>query len=352
MGKLKLHEATQHTAPFRCRFCNSFFTILKFYKIHLRLHVQHAQKFKQNNSRVPDNNNHHHHVKTTSSSTTTTTTATTTTNNGNDNDTIDNLHHNYKQSKQSGSKNDNFYTPNAAPAVVLPPSSTATATTTIKPSSQAAAVQSYNHGLLAHLYGSTQKSPLTCKYCNKSFGKFSILRKHEMLHKMNNFKIASEIEVDPVATLYNNNSKRLSSGSSSALTLTPSLLSNLNKLATLKSNESGNDGSAASAGGGAKPAILININTNDSAPKPDAAKKSQEMPLNSNSGLMISSVSSVGKSYFDDLEKQRLASNATVFIQNGKKAVSLADLQCPICKKIVSQPFSLKVHLRTHTLEK
>ena len=86
---------------------------------------------------------------------------------------------------------------------------------------------------------------------------------------------------------------------------------------------------------------------------------------------MISSVASVDKNYFETMEKIRknsilnsnnnnnnvnnnsnLPSNATVLIQNGKKAVSLADLQCPICKKIVSQPFSLKVHLRTHTLEK
>jgi len=248
----------------------------------------------------------------------------------------------------------------------------------------AMAVQNLSdEGLLSHLHGSTQK-PLNCKYCDKSFGKFSMLRKHEMLHKMNNFgKHAPESEYIPLSdtpppstvaipstTLSNYNVKKSqpsSNSSSSALTLTPSLLSNLNKLAHLKSTENLD---------GKKPAILININTNDSSstPKVDTAKKSQEMPLNSNSGLMISSVASVDKNYFETMEKLRrnsilnsninnnnnnnvnnnsnLPSNATVLIQNGKKAVSLADLQCPICKKIVSQPFSLKVHLRTHTLEK
>lgn len=249
----------------------------------------------------------------------------------------------------------------------------------------AQAVQSLSDkGLLAHLYGSTQKS-LTCKYCNKSFGKFSVLKKHEMLHKMNNYNnnnhhtesdfgnhnkndSRSDSPLLPMASSSNpSNFNKQQQQPSSALTLTPSLLSNLNKLANLKSSENSD---------GKKPAILININTNDSTtPKTESAKKSQEMPLNSNSGLMISSVASVDKNYFETIERLRrskmmnnnnnntdnnntnsnnnnLASNTTVLIQNGKKAVSLADLQCPICKKIVSQPFSLKVHLRTHTLEK
>ncbi|XP_070506472.1 zinc finger protein 260-like [Chironomus tepperi] len=324
---LRTHEETQHTAPFRCRFCNSFFNILKFYKNHLKQHAQQQQK--QINSRVPDK-----HQKNMS-------------------------HHNNKQSKESDSKH--FYT--SSPRATM-----------------AMAVQNLSdEGLLSYLYGSTVK-PLKCKYCDKSFGKFSMLRKHELLHKMNNFgKHAPESEYIPLSdtppsmaaitssTLSNYNVKKSqpsSNSSSSALTLTPSLLSNLNKLAHLKSTENLD---------GKKPAILININTNDSSSTPnvEAAKKSQEMPLNSNSGLMISSVATVDKNYFETMEKLRrnsilnsnnnnnnvnnnsnLPSNATVLIQNGKKAVSLADLQCPICKKIVSQPFSLKVHLRTHTLEK
>lgn len=128
---------------------------------------------------------------------------------------------------------------------------------------------------------------------------------------------------------------------SGALTLTPSLLSNLNKLANLGSTESRD---------GKKPAILININTNDAA-KEESPVKSQEMPVGSSaSGLMISSVSTLDKNYYEKIEKP--AGKSTVMIQNGKKAISLADLQCPICKKIVSQPFSLKIHLRTHTMER
>jgi hypothetical protein len=291
MARLRVHEETSHSAPFRCRFCNSFFTILKFYKVHLRQHIRQQQ----HHTRVPD----HHHTATS--------------------------HHNHKQSHHKSDSN-HFYTPNAG--------------------TQAHAVQTYSQGL--HADGGAQ-GPLKCKYCGKSFGKFSVLRKHELLHKAADFRTTPDVDHEATHR-HAVNKKRSSSSSSSALTLTPSLLSNLNKLAHLRSGES-NDGS--------KPAILININTNESVPQMEAAaaaKKSQEMPLNSNSGLMISSVSSVDKGYFETLERQRnaaaAASNATVYIQNGKKAVSLSDLQCPICKKIVSQPFSLKVHLRTHTLEK
>jgi len=125
---------------------------------------------------------------------------------------------------------------------------------------------------------------------------------------------------------------------SGALTLTPSLLSNLNKLANLKTGDCRD---------GKKPAILININTNDSRME---SNKIEELPLGSNnSGLVISSVTSGDKNF---IRQSNSPSKATVMIQNGKKTVSLSDLQCPICKKIVSQPFSLKVHLRTHTMER
>lgn len=253
------------------------------------------------------------------------------------------MSHQKKQSKKSGFKH--FYTPQGH-YQQQQPKLAATATSLL-------AVQtnlSSNQGLLPPS-SSSSLSPLRCKYCNKLFAKFTTLRKHEMLHTLNgnnhnnnnnNLKVNPDVDLVEIKSEeldYQHHNKL----SSSALTLTPSLLSNLNKLANLKSSE-GTDGK--------KPAILININTNTPSDAMDEAKKSQEMPLNSNSGLMISSVSSVNKSYFETIEKQRAASNATVFVQNGKKVVSLADLQCPICKKIVSQPFSLKVHLRTHTLEK
>lgn len=240
-----------------------------------------------------------------------------------------NNHH--KQSKKSGFKH--FYTP---------------------PKLTKAAVASLlvQTNLNHHGLPSSSLSPLRCKYCSKLFAKFTTLRKHEMLHKLNgnynhhqsnNLRINPEVDVVEVNNEHSASVSGASGGNnkSTALTLTPSLLSNLNKLANLKSSEC-NDGK--------KPAILININTNDMPQQVESSKKSQEMPLNSSSGLMISSVSSVDKNYYDTIEKQREA--ATVFIQNGKKAVSLAELQCPICKKIVSQPFSLKVHLRTHTMEK
>jgi hypothetical protein len=277
-------------------------------------------------------------------------------NNKSSNNNINNFHnnnnnsnnHNDKQSKFSGIKDFSSSTPKL--------SSEALSSSSL--SSHAVQNSSLSH----HLHGSTQ-SPLKCKYCNKLFAKFTLLRKHEMLHKVRNPELDREKITHRRFSSASSNQvhqPQLSS-SSSALTLTPSLLSNLNKLANLNSTESLD---------GKKPAILININTNDSlsamanaqaSAKIDAATKSQEMPLNSNSGLMISSVKTVDKNYYDALESQKSAataaalvpqSNATVYIQNGKKAVSLSDLQCPICKKIVSQPFSLKVHIRTHTHEK
>lgn len=244
------------------------------------------------------------------------------------------LHHknnnHHKQSKKSGFKH--FYTP---------PKLTTAAVANL--ASLAVQTNLSNQGL-----SSSSPSPLRCKYCGKLFAKFTTLRKHEMLHQLN----GNSIKNNGTKINHENDNKNAhtsvpacaAANKSTALTLTPSLLSNLNKLANLKSSECSD--------GKTKPAILININTNDK-PQAESAKKSQEMPLNSSSGLMISSVSSVDKNYQEMIEKQREASSAaTVFIQNGKKAVSLADLQCPICKKIVSQPFSLKVHLRTHTMEK
>lgn len=198
-------------------------------------------------------------------------------------------------------------------------------------------------------------SPLTCKYCFKQFGRLSSLNKHQMLHE--SIEGRSNLHLTPEVDLLNARNRSISRSSNeyshmnpsssssinkSGLTLTPSLLSNLNKLANLSTSDSRD---------GKKPAILININTNDSS-KEDA-KKSQEMPVGgSASGLMISSVTGMDKNCHDRADNGAQGSKATVMIQNGKKAISLADLQCPICKKIVSQPFSLKIHLRTHTMER
>ena len=224
-------------------------------------------------------------------------------------------------------------------------------------------VQTSNQGLLTQLnypkhqlnYANLQqqRQSLRCKYCYKQFGKESSLRKHQMLHETiegrTNLHLTPEIDLVRKRSISRSsnefslmNSSTPSVNKSSTLTLTPSLLSNLNKLANLSSTDSRD---------GKKPAILININTNESAVKDENLNKSQEMPVGGNaSGLMISSVSSAEKNYYEKLDKN--VSKSTVMIQNGKKAVSLSDLQCPICKKIVSQPFSLKIHLRTHTLER
>lgn len=215
-------------------------------------------------------------------------------------------------------------------------------------------VQTSNQGLLSqpkhqlnYVSPLQQRQFLRCKYCYKQFSKESSLRKHEMLHgsieERANLHLTSEMGVGRHRSISrsSNEFSQMNSSStvnkSSALTLTPSLLSNLNKLANLNSTESRD---------GKKPAILININTNDSSMRSESPNKSQELPIGGNaSGLMISSVTSLtDKSHFD--------SKSTVMIQNGKKAVSLSELQCPICKKIVSQPFSLKIHLRTHTMER
>lgn len=170
----------------------------------------------------------------------------------------------------------------------------------------------------------TEPQIIRCRFCSKPFVKRSHLKKHEALHEQTNK--SPEYENGKAAQ-------------AKALTLTPSLLSNLNKLANFNSSDSRD---------GKKPAILININTSSGEMVNDE-KKSQETPVVTNSsGLMISSVSSLDPNFYDKQQKQN-PSKATVVIRNGKQTVSLADVQCPICKKIVSQPFSLKVHLRTHT---
>jgi hypothetical protein len=284
------------------------FSLLKLYKIHLNFH---AQQLQRRNLRVPDRK----------------------------------MHHSNKQSSKSGANN--VY---------------ATHANAYRPS-----VQTSNQGLSMQLkypkhqvnYASPQQQwqQMRCKYCYKQFSKLSSLKKHQMLHETADGRPSLHLtpEVDLVGvrnrslSLSSNEYPHINQPSSSSinkpgtLTLTPSLLSNLNKLANLSSSDSRD---------GKKPAILININTNDSSAKDDSTAKSQEMPVGSSaSGLMISSVSSMDKNYYEKADLHA-SGKPTVMIQNGKKSVSLADLQCPICKKIVSQPFSLKIHLRTHTMER
>lgn len=287
---LSQHEKAQHKPPFKCRYCSSMFSLLKLYKIHLNFHLKQQQRI-----RVPDRK----------------------------------IQHNNKQWNKSGaySVTANAYRPS---------------------------VQTSNEGLLMqhnfpkHQMNYANPQFMRCKYCNKQFQKASSLRKHETLHENHQGKSNSYNQPDfelaearkrSISRSSNEFSHMNPSSINKTLTLTPSLLSNLNKLANLNSTDTRD---------GKKPAILININTNDSM-KEECQSKSQELPVGSSaSGLMISSVSSAEKKYYEKTDK----SAPTVTIQNGKKAISLADLQCPICKKIVSQPFSLKIHLRTHTMER
>lgn len=286
---LSQHEKVQHKPPFQCRYCSSMFSLLKLYKIHTNFHLKQQRR----NVRVPDRKNQH----------------------------------NNKQWNKSGaySVTANAYRPS---------------------------VQTSNEGLLMqHNFPKHQQlnypQVMRCKYCNKQFQKASSLKKHELLHETTTSERSnpySQSDIDfarkrSISRSSNEFSHANQSSINKTLTLTPSLLSNLNKLANLNPMDTRD---------GKKPAILININTNDSMAD-DCQTKTQELPIGgSASGLMISSVSTADKKYYEKQEK----SSSTVTIQNGKKAISLADLQCPICKKIVSQPFSLKIHLRTHTMER
>lgn len=206
---------------------------------------------------------------------------------------------------------------------------------------------------------------LQCPYCNKLFGKLYNLKRHVQMHEKEDHEslnrmttIRTNSDVDHLEV----NSSNLATSSLNkpgSLTLTPALLSNLNKLASLKSGDCRD---------GKKPAILININTNN--PSKDVDLHSHEMAeINKKSRLVINSISNVDKKYenidklnlFNQRSKRESISSltsqsnesegSTVLIHNGKKAVSLSALQCPICKKVLSEPFSLKVHLRTHTGE-
>lgn len=287
---LSQHEKVQHKPPFKCRFCSSMFSLLKLYKIHTNFHLKQQNR----NERVPDRK----------------------------------IHNNKQWNKScANSVSANAYRPS------------------VQTSNEGLYMQ---HNYQKHQLNYTNPQCMRCKYCNKQFQKASSLKKHELLHETNqgmpNPYSQPEVELAnarkrSISRSSNEFTHLNQSSINKTLTLTPSLLSNLNKLANMSSTDMRD---------GKKPAILININTNDSM-KDDCQAKPQELPVGSSaSGLMISSVSSADKKHFDKNEK----SAPTVTIQNGKKAISLADLQCPICKKIVSQPFSLKIHLRTHTMER
>lgn len=288
------HHEKAHKPPFKCGYCSSMFSLLKLYKIHLNFHLKQQNR---NVQRVPDRK----------------------------------IQHNNKQWNKSGaySVTANAYRPS------------------VQTSNEGLFMQQ-QHSYPKHQLNYTNPQFMRCKYCNKQFQKASSLKKHELLHetnqgKSNPYNQPSELAGSSqrsISRSSNEFSHMNQSSINKTLTLTPSLLSNLNKLANLTSTDTRD---------GKKPAILININTNDSM-KDDCQTKPQELPVGSSaSGLMISSVSSADKKYFDKSEK---SGAPMLTIQNGKKAISLADLQCPICKKIVSQPFSLKIHLRTHTMER
>lgn len=285
------HEKAHHPPPYKCRYCGSMFSLLKLYKIHLNFHLKQQRR---NDRSVPDRK----------------------------------TQQNNKQWNRSAAYANTYRPP----------------------------VQTSNQGLFMHLnypsqqldYATQQRALLRCKYCHKQFEKVSSLKKHQVLHETTEGRSilqpaleGHELQkrsISRSSTEFSSHINQSSGVKPGTLTLTPSLLSNLNKLANLNTTD-GRDGK--------KPAILININTNESlSAKEPSPTKSQEMPVGgSSSGLMISSVSSLDSSFYDKTK-------STVMIQNGKKAISLADLQCPICKKIVSQPFSLKIHLRTHTMER
>ena len=204
---------------------------------------------------------------------------------------------------------------------------------------------------------------LQCPYCNKLFGKLYNLKRHVQMHEKedhNPLNIMTNIRAISKVDLLEVNSSNLAASSLNkpgSLTLTPALLSNLNKLASLKSVECKD---------GKKPAILININTNN--PSNNINNSHEMAEISKKSRLVINSVASVDKQHHESIDKINIfnqrskresissltsqsneSEGSTVLIHNGKKAVSLSALQCPICKKVLSEPFSLKVHLRTHT---
>src|SRR5690349_20863669 len=227
------------------------FSLLKLYKIHINFHLKQQLR---NNVRVPDRKNQH----------------------------------NNKQWNKSSAYN---VTANA----YRPP------------------VQTSNDGLLMQQHNNFPKHQqqlnyaniqlMRCKYCKKQFQKASSLKKHELLHETTQGKSNpynnSDIEYAhsrnrSISRSSNEFSQMNQSSLNKTLTLTPSLLSNLNKLANLNSTDTRD---------GTKPAILININTNDSMAE-DCQTKTQELPVGgSASGLMISSVSGGEKKFYEKIEK-------------------------------------------------
>ena len=199
---------------------------------------------------------------------------------------------------------------------------------------------------------------LKCSLCHKVFAKSYNLKRHVLVHQKyghdlknyssysptssnsnnsENFNLPSELEVVKISNQTTKMFNRTLLKEPTSLTLTPALLSNLNKL-TNRIN------STEPKLGLKKPPILININTSNPAEtaiekniKMEVPEiwKSQRNPINP----IINSVSSnTVSSTASNLEDQ--------LVNHGKKQIPLSSLQCLLCNKVLSEPFSLKVHMR------
>lgn len=209
---------------------------------------------------------------------------------------------------------------------------------------------------------------LECPICKKVFGKSYNLKRHLQVHQKHGHQsdhsnlgqdleestsddsddyrmnITPEVDLVKINPSYKSPEKPKEQ---SAITLTPAFLSSLNKLANLNQLTI------------KKPPILININTQDPG---DSAMKKETVPVpiaKKDSGLTISSVASIDPKHFErppplnipivpvSAPTHQAPINGQIeMIAHGKKPVPLSKMQCPICKKVLSEPFSLKVHMR------
>lgn len=204
---------------------------------------------------------------------------------------------------------------------------------------------------------------LECSLCHKVFAKSYNLKRHVLVHQKyghdqsnysptssisnnsENFNIP-ELEVVKINSTAKKMFNQTLLKESTTLTLTPALLSNLNKLTNHINLAEPNLGLK-------KPPILININTSNPAKaaieKNIKLELSEMLKIRKQSDLFIKTLS---RDHPRMMNNSSVSSNTVSSTASNheeplvKKQIPLSSLQCLFCNKVLPDSFSLKVHMK------
>lgn len=333
---LKIHEdAHNRELPFKCKYCSSIFSQLSSFKIHVNRHLEfHTSNVllkyppiapKNRSNSVPSNNNQSTAALAAQS--------------------FNLIKNNIHLAKVFQNLNGNI--------------SNLTQQSKLEPNGQANKF-SFTSSMAPFTFPQSSQLQVSrrtikrheCSVCKKVFGKSYNLKRHLLTHdrlKMYSpaaasVKVSITPEVDlvkmPTTPINKQSNKRIT-------TTTPSVTrSQPPELVPIR-----------------RAPILININT-DGVNATDLKLLSNQNKT-SNNNLLISSVASVNQQYLMQLDKLSAVLNRkanTIATENGltiepvvnteKNSTNLQTdnpYQCKICNKKLSEAFSLKVHMRTHT---